>query len=167
MYSTTYPASSCPIWKYLKLLQLIEEADVFYERDVIFYHVNCIQFLNSKLLNMFLVEYCTPSKKIKSAHHLERITVGYSWAYLSLNEQEMAYFSWVDPVPAREVANHMKLVWSSLFTRCNLHRWKRMGCCDEYSRALFGPPPPGNGGRLEKSWIHFIHQSQTKILFRF
>lgn len=92
---------------------------------------------------MFPVKSYTFSKKTTSTHHLEGITVGYSWAYLSLGEQEMAYFSWVDPVPAREVANHIKLVWSGLFTHSNLHRWERMGCRDEYSRALFSPPTTG------------------------
>lgn len=61
-------------------------------------------------MNMFPVGAYTFSGKTNPTHHLEWITVGYSWAYLPLSEQEMVYFSWVDPVPAREVANHMKLV---------------------------------------------------------
>jgi len=110
-------------------------------------------------MSMFPVEYCTFSNEIKSTHHLESITVSYSGAYLSLNEQEMAYFSWVDPVPAREVANHMKLLWSSLFTHGNLHRWERMGRWDEHSEALFSPHH-----EEWRSWEDsFIHQPQTKI----
>lgn len=85
------------------------------------------------------VEYCTFSQKIKPTHHLECIKVSYSWAYRSLGVQEMVYFSWAEPALTKEVANHMKLVWSSLFTHSNLHRWERMGRWDEYSRALFSP----------------------------
>ena len=63
-----------------------------------------------KFMNTFHAEYHIFSNKIKFAQQLESITPTYSGAYLSLSEKEMAYFSRVDPVPAREVANHMKLV---------------------------------------------------------
>lgn len=171
----------CFILAHLEAFEIIAASRIsirrcFLLRAVIFYHVNCIQserfkeiktvktgLRDSKLLNMFPVQSYTSPQKINSTHHLEQITVGYSWEYRSLTEQEMAYCSWVDPAPAREVANHMKLVWSSLFAHSNLHRWERMGCWDEHSRALLSPPPLGKAGHLEKSWIHFIHRSQMKI----
>lgn len=153
------------IWKYLKHAKHVFKKLKQWKQEL----------RDSKWLTVFPVESYTSSKKVNSAHHLERITVGYSWAYPSLSGQETAYFSWVDPVPAREVANHMKLVWSSLFTHSNLHRWERMGCWDLYSRALFSPPPLGNAGCEFISFINstprFVqllnHTCKTNILKQF
>lgn len=55
---------------------------------------------------------------------MEQITGGSRWVYGSFSEQEMAYFSSVGPVPAREVANHMNPAPSTLFTRRQWHRWE-------------------------------------------
>lgn len=105
------------------------------------------KFFKRAQLPELAVKSDTSSKVMDSALHLEGITVGYSWTHPSPSEQEMAYFSWGDPVPAREVANHMKLAPSSLFTHSNLHRWERMGCWGFAQQwPCLAPPPPGNRG---------------------
>lgn len=104
------------------------------------------------------------SKVMSSALHLEGITVGYSCTFTSTSQKEMAYFCRGDPVPMREVANHMKLARSSLFAHSNLHRWERMGCWGIAQRRPCLVPSTAGGST---TWIHPIHQFHTRACSAF